>query len=357
MSSWGIKQHANVCTGMSIFEVLSEFSFRALDESRRNFNINREDFASKNELEYLVGCRVVESIKGHIPDLDYERYSILKSMSEGDEYKENDQMSIYYFSIMDMAIQNAHGEEFDFIMPDELFSAFNEADSAALQERAKKNSELYDLINGCILSYGLIDSERLQKTVSKHTSFKISDVRFKEALAGCEALRGTILVDEPLVYSRCFEDPEYYIKEQAKVKGFGYKEFTREEIIQASDVMFVPDNPCYWRLMQLLRRFFRCSDDMSRASAAVLINYAKACRVMKESLVYITNELGMPTREFMKEFVPLYCEYNNCTGKWALKGHTPNDLTKITDPKIYEMAQHMCDKKNGEGKVMPFLAN
>lgn len=357
MSSWGIKQNANVCTGMSIFEVLSEFSFRTLDKSRRNFNIQREDYGCKNELEYLIGCRVVESIKRHMPNLDYERYSILKSISEGDEFQECDQKSIYSFSIMNMAIEKTHNGEISFMLPDELFAAFREADSSALQERAKKNSELYDLINGCILSYGLIDSNRLQKTVSKHTSFKFNDQRFKEALAGCEALHGTILVDEPLVYSRCFKEPEYYIKEQAMVKEFDYKEFSKEELIQAADVMFVPDKPCYWKLMQLLRRFFRCSEDISHVSAAVLINYAKACRIIEESMVYISNELGVPTTEFMKKFVPLYCDYNNCTGKWALKGHTPNEITKIKNPEIYEMAKHMRDKERGPGRVVPFMAN
>lgn len=356
MSSWGM-HNVKVCTGISIFELLAGFSFRALDESRQNFNIRREDFKSKPELEYLLGCRLVESIKKNLPNLDYKRYAILKSITEGDAFWGCDEMSIYSFSIMNMAIDKSNSDVYSFVMPDELFAAFREVDSPAFLNRVKNNSELYDLINGCILSYGVTDSAGLQKTVSKHTSFKFSDERFKEAMAGCEALHGSILVDEPLVYSRCFKEPEYYINEQAKVKEFGYKEFSKEELIHASDVMFVPDNPCYWRLMQLLKRFFKCSDVISRLSAAVLINYAKACRAIDESMEYIFNELGEPTRKFIEEFVPLYCEYNNCTGKWALKGYTPNEMMKMKDPDMYEKMQHIHDKENTPGKVVPFMAH
>jgi len=136
-----------------------------------------------------------------------------------------------------------------------------------------------------------------------------------------------------------------------------YKEFSKEELIQAADVMYVPDNPCYWRLMQLLKKTFRCSDEMSRVSAAVLINYAKACRVLDESMEYIVKELGYVTGDFMGKFMPLYCEYNNCTGKWALKGHTPDDITRVEHPKMYEKMQNMYDRAEGPGKVVPFMAD
>ena len=292
-----------------------------------------------------------------LASLDFERYSILKSIASGDDSWECDAKSIYSFTISNMAIECKMNNIDTFVLPDELFDTFRELDSQSMKERSKQNSELYELINGCIMSYGLIQSSRLKKIVTKHCSFEFNEDRFTEAMNGCEVLHGVIFVDEPLVYSRYFKEPKYYIKEQAKMKKYDYKEFSKEELIFASDIINVPDNPCYWRLTQLIKKSFKCSDEMSRASTAVLINYAKACRVLDESMEYIIKELGYVTGDFMGKFMPLYCEYNNCTGKWALKGHTPDDIMKIEHPEMYEKMQHMHDSEKGPGKVVPFMAD
>ena len=122
----------------------------------------------------------------------------------------------------------------------------------------------------------------------------------------------------------------------------------------AANPEYIPETPCYWKLMQLLKRYFKCNDELCQTSAAVMINYAKASRVIDETMKYIVQELGLLTGNFIGEFMPLYCEYNNCTGKWALKGHTPNEITKVKDPKLFKKMQNIQDRDEGPGMVLPF---
>ncbi len=358
MSSISMMQYGNIDTDMSLFDVISGYSFRALNDFRHKLEIPSEDYKNKEELIQLIVCRVKAKFTEKIPCLDYKRYSILKSISDGnDDSMECDGRSLYSFVIIEMALEHHSGGEVKFILPDELIDAFRNQDTPDMMENARQNSKLYDLLNGCISSYGLIDSARLKQIVNRHAGFEFDNERFQKAMANCEALHGMILVDEPLVYSRCFKDPEYYIKEQSKLKEFDYKEFSREELIQAADVMYVPESPCYWKLMQLLKKYFRCSDKMCRSSAAVLINYAKACRDIDETMKYIVRELGLLTGGFIGEFMPLYCEYNNCTGKWTLKGYTPNEIMKEQNPDLHEEFLSMQDMENGPGRVLPFMAD
>jgi len=190
MSSIGMMQHPEVCIDMSIFDVLSDFSFRKLDESRKKFNILRDDYRNKNELVQLIGRSVQEKFSERLYKLDYERYSILKCISDGDDFWECDGRSIYSFIISDMAIECKLNDKSMFVLPDELFDVFREIDSPALAERSKQNSELYELINGCMMSYGLIHSTILKNIISKHISFKFDDDRFREAMNDCEAVQG-----------------------------------------------------------------------------------------------------------------------------------------------------------------------
>ena len=104
----------------------------------------------------------------------------------------------------------------------------------------------------------------------------------------------------------------------------------------------------------MLKRHLKVSDDKCRAGAAVLINNARACRDFDYSMMFIVREIGLVTGEFMEEFIPFYAELNNCTGKWALKGHTPNEITKIMNPDLYNAAQSMYEGKRGMAEIMPF---
>ena len=351
-----MKRWTEIDIGESLFDILEGYSFKQLNIARYKYNIHSEEFNDMDELMRAVGSKILEAFKDHIPCLDYERYSILKRIADGEGIENQcDAHSLYSFLISDMALKS-NKEDGICILPVELFNIFRELDSPFMKENAKRNSELYQLINGCLVSYGLIDIAKLKAIVEKHIGYEINDIDFRKLLDSCELVHGMILTEEPLVISRNMDIKRvpYFISEQEKVNMFDYKEFAKEELLHASNFLYVPETPCYWKLIMMLKRYFHCSEEISRCSAAILINNAKACREFDESMKFIVQELGYVTGAFMGEFMPFYGELNNCTGKWALKGHTPNEITKILDPELYKKAQEMQENDEGPGRIIPF---
>ena len=298
--------------------------------------------------------RVQVRFEENIKRLDLERYNILKSVADGDDSWICSEGSYYTFTVSEMAVPCKGNSDAKYILPDELINIFKSVESPEAKEQAKLNSEVYDLICGCILSYGLIDVPNLEEIVNRHLGYELTGAKFKEKLEDCEALLCTITVADQLVYSRCLDNPQYYIDEQDKVSDFDYKEFTREEIVNAADVGYIPDNPCYKSVRNLLNRHYKCAEDRINLCLATLINYAKACRMANEALAFIACSLGEFSEKFMEEFMPLYCEYNNCTGKWALKGYTPNEITRIKNPELIElMARNMAEYRTNRNEAPP----
>jgi len=354
----GMLQFGKINTDIRIYDVIKKYNFKSLDEIRQRSGIPSDVFESKDELALLISKNIEKGYNKKIPCLDYKRYSILKGVAEGGDADDLcDPRSLFSFMICDMAIATESKWEKSFVLSRELLDIFMNMDSVELAETAVRNTELYDLINGCMVSYGLIGFNEFKEIVEIHIDYDIGDNDFQEAVDGCELVHGMVMTSGNQIVTRMMKPKrlQYFIDEQDKVKDFDYKRFSKEELVHAADLEYVPDTKSYRKLMGILRNHFGCDEKLCRVSAAILINYAKACRDMDDAMAYIVPELGNVTPKFMGDFIPMYCEYNNCTPKWALKGHTPNEITKIKNPELFRMMENANADMTESTTVMPFI--
>ncbi|MBN2558658.1 MAG: SEC-C domain-containing protein [Clostridia bacterium] len=355
MISMNIHEKTTIRTGEALHKILMSYTDKKLYEVRRQFEISGGGIQGKAKLVSLLEGGIRDIFQKRIYYLDYERYCILRHISDNGEINESfADKDLYAFMNIGMVFEYGETGSEIIVVPGDLIDIFKEHDGKALEVNARENSELFVLINGCLNSYGLIDYASLFKIVGSHSDIRIDDNRFRRALKECEALHGMILPEDDFVYSRSFDNPSYFVDEQAKFKELGYKEFTREQLVINADLLIKPSSHCSLRLLRLLRKHFKANDEKLGMAVSVLIWNARCCREAEESLAFIIHELGKITGGFLNEFMPLYAAYNNETGKFALKGHTPGEVMKIQYPQLHENLVDINAYGSGNGKVIPF---
>jgi hypothetical protein len=325
--------------GVTLQEILETYSRDRLKSVREVYGLAE---LRKQDGKYIFDswiCEICRCFRDTLEMIDYEGYCTLAAI-------ESDDSSIESFSGRCVMAFESSGCVFPLLTPEgeirmlpkELMDIFKEEDCEALKKNSLYNDEMYKLINGAMYLYGLMDYPRFFSLIKENTECKFDDREFRKLLKNCEAYHGLIAHDVEIVYSRCYENLEYFKKEQRKFQKYGYREFSREELMSA-DWLNVKNTPENMNMMLLLNRVFDADMELCRASVGVFITNAKCCRKPEHSLAYVSIELGEVTDEFVEEFLPLHCEINNSTPNFALLGHTPNEIMLMQSPELYEVTK------------------
>ncbi|MFO7612631.1 MAG: hypothetical protein R6W99_09155, partial [Clostridia bacterium] len=227
MISMNYYDKTTIRTGEALHKILMSYTDKKLYEIRQEFEIPGGGIQGKVKLVNMLEDGIRSIFKKRIYYLDYERYCILRHISDNGEINESfGDKDLYAFMNIGMVFESTEMGKEIIVIPSDLIDIFREHDGKELEANARENSELFVLINGCLNSYGLIDYAGLFEIVGSHSDICLDDNRFRRALKECEALHGMILPEDDFVFSRSFDNPSYFVDEQAKFKELGYKEFT-----------------------------------------------------------------------------------------------------------------------------------
>jgi len=323
-------------TLQEILETYTEGRLKSVKEVYELPDLKKQD--GKYIFESWIG-EICRCFRETLKMIDYEGYCTLASIESDDSNLESfNGRCIMAFKGSGCVFPLLTPEGEICMLPQEFIDIFKEEDSENLRNNSIYNDEMYKLINGAMYLYGLMDYPGFYALISRNTGHRFDDLEFRRLLNNCEAYHGLIAYDDEIVYSRCFDNLEYFKKEQRKFRKYGYREFSREELMSA-DWLNVKNTPENMDMMLLLNRVFDADMELCRASVGIFITNAKCCRKPEHSLAYISIELGEVTDEFVEEFLPLHCKINNSTPNFALLGHTPNEIMLMQSPELYEVSK------------------
>ena len=337
-----------------IEDVFAAMSKSELTERRKMLRLKNAGALNKNELAKAVAAAVLERAEVLFELIEIEQYEWLAELSEADgvvNVEEEDLSALeWLYSIGWISFGHVANRR-SVVMSQELMEVFRKVDGKGLRALAEQNSQWIILASGLAYYYGVLSSQEMLDALNHLTGEEIDEDRLKAVIA-INAAEGawSIAFEDDWFFDFRVWDHETTRLEQDEYEALTAYPFTYEQIYEAGQIDFIERNAAVDKLLQLLLKEWQCDDEEAKARLDDWLTLLKNGDGITEVIEIIEDSLGFPTKKLAKKTVDLLVELNNSTRRWALKGHTPQEIHQLSQPGSNVVLLH---RPNGGDTVGP----
>lgn len=225
------------------------------------------------------------------------------------------------------------------IMPKELLQVYDNLQSNDLQKTAVRNTKWHKLTEGMLYYYGVMQQEILIAQIEKIINEKIDSFEFLHVMKIAETMYQSfeIEVDKNIYVDSRVDEPDFILVEQSKRKEIPYYPFTEQELLQSSDVDFMPST----KGLKKLRKYILHNFDIKEIDVLnILDNFIIICNIDQKPtapLQYLNEVFEFNSEQQFHEFVQLVMNATNEVRLWILKGHTPTEISQMNNSNLKEL--------------------
>lgn len=311
-------------------EVLHTLTKDQLTEIRRYLNVKGVSKAKKDELITILEKEIIERSWFIFSNLDASQYKEI-----GKIVKQNGVTDTFNWDEIQIEILKNRGLVFPGMVdgkrvlqvPQELVYVFRESDGKELKDRVHQNSEYYQLVQGLLYYYGIINYYDLYNLISRYK--KIDDTLllfiFQAIEQGAE-FYGNINVFSSGYACEWVENPEEIKQEHNMRENLDYYPLTYSQVMKAGQEDYVDKTPEFYKLSRLLVDSFAMDPEDTEAIIGVLWYQIQNNQPLKNAIEVLQEFVEFPNEKVLRTFVDLFTQFHNGTRQWALKGHRPMDV-------------------------------
>lgn len=274
-----------------------------------------------------------QSLPAELPQVlnmfDDTRYKILKRMSDrgGRTYFSIGNLELDYFKERGLIFPGSLDDEKVLVTPQEVLDVFREMDGPAYRERVRKNTELIQLTQGMVFSYGMLRYYEFKVMLSRY--MEIPDeyrTKMMYLLAdAAEYYRTFWLRSSEIIDSRIL-DPQELKAEQEARPDLPYYPFTKAQLLRAADPDYVERTPSFQAFVNYLRKYYRVDREEAELMVEICVEEAQTGATLQEQIEDLQGHFDTPNLQALNSLVAHLVELINNSRQWIIKGHTPMEL-------------------------------
>lgn len=219
------------------------------------------------------------------------------------------------------------------VMPSELVEAFAKLERlSGIPAHVKRNTENIKLTQGLLYYYGVLPEEELEERLTELAGQPSEAERdVFEVLVDALDFGAMYDVDEDGLYSNLdVEDPQGLLRIQRSRDDIDYRAFTRAELLKAGEPEYVERTQAHQELASYISREYRVDKQEADVIAEICADTFKNGKSMSAAFEILQFEFSIEDEATINDFAGLLARLNNGTRQWALKGHRPEELSRIS---------------------------
>lgn len=217
-------------------------------------------------------------------------------------------------------------------MPEELINQYNLLNIIEIERVIQRNTEWILLAQGMLYYYGVMDAWRLIKNVEKYVDQKVNIDEFIDVLSfSCYFYEYMDMTDYGYRDSRV-HDSRAIIAEHNKRHDVDYYPFTKKYLLKTGNRNNRSLSPEMKSFTDFLLLNYDIPKDGIYEISDQLINIINMGLNPSVIIEYLETWIEIPSFEYLQILTTKVTELYNNTRQWALKGHTPGELFKVSSP-------------------------
>ncbi|HEU4962238.1 MAG TPA: SEC-C metal-binding domain-containing protein, partial [Bacilli bacterium] len=241
-------------------------------------------------------------------------------------------------------------EEKVLLTPPEVLHVFRELDTNSYRERVRVNTELIQLTQGLLFYYGTLSLGEYHDLLHQHMDVPFSMGEVLDVLSEAREFHPTLYFDRQGISDVRVVD-SHWVKEEHRIRhDLSFYPFTKAQLLRAGQPDFVDRTPHFRAFVQYLQKSYRLDRLESEFIVEECVEDTLTNCSLQEQMDYLQTTVEIPDIDVLNEIAGYLVELSNNTRQWALKGHTPRELSprkqEQTQPKVGRNALCPC----GSGK-------
>ncbi len=351
---------------MQLLEALLNLTKEELDAIRQLYGFKNISNLLKAEKAEQLAALLPPRYAFMLERLDQEAYDALVTILTHDIEERSvdlDQDSMAVLVQHALVFSDKVEEDLCLFFPDELAEAFRLAQSDALRERIRRNTEWVALTHGMLHYYGAMDAVQVHRQLEALTGQPVPYPEMLQVLGFARAYYERMEQTDTGFCDIRVQEPAVVLKEQRLRSEVPFRPLSREQLLAASVPDFLMPSP----EMDKFRSFVRSHYKVDREDVESLLLDLQDAMQGSESfdvLMPILDQwLDPPSATRISALFQHLRAFYHATPQWILKGHSPADLRKEgpklaqplpdVQPEIASGTVHSASNKIGRNELCP----
>jgi hypothetical protein len=298
-----------------------------LDNIRRAFNISGASTLKKAELIDFLSDAILYDVEEVINNFDSERFELISKLIKNNGIcKLNDLPFLNWEYYLDLGIvfPCLTDHEAVMIMPSEIFDIIKPLINLNTKRQLKKNQEITNIIKGMVNFYGCISKIDAWKICEQLTNQRIP----YEYITDLSNYYYEIVSYSIYICNVEVVDIPHILKEHRIRHNLEYCKFTKEQFILASQDDYIFQNKEVIDFSKILMKNFDFTQDELTDYLCEIHSRINNDFNPNAIAQFAIENLEIPSEDVLKNILDHLFKVMNSVPHWALKGHTPNSVTK-----------------------------
>lgn len=346
------KKWTDIEVPLSLADALARLSKTELSAIRVNLNVKGASALNKKELSVLLAQHIIEALPVLLLSFDLTRYNVLKQTAAcgGFASLPLEPRQVNYFTERGLLFPGKYKGQKMLVMPVEVMQAFAACDHASCEEAASRNTELIRLTVGLLYYYGTLNIDQLAEMAAAHTEKVPRIFDYVNLIEDADHYYKYDIKGDSAGFSHGKASNAENVKKEHKArKELPFYPFTKEQLMLAGEPGFVDRNAAYQAFVDFIDGNYKIKREEADELIQECVFAVQNDRTPNQLFQFLQEFLEIGSLDMTKAFMEHIIQLHNHTRHWALKGHTPNELSP-------EPSKVIVQAPPGNGKVIDFTA-
>ena len=356
------KRWSEIHVPLRLEDALARLTKVELTRLAKNLDLSKVSQLKKQELIEVLQRRIPERVNEIFLTFDQERYSIVKRivLSNGHTFTfDLNEDQLHYFLICGIIFPGTVDGRRAVVMPQEIMMVFEQIiNKDEYLTRIRRNTEWLRLTYGMLYYYGTLSFHQIEAMLEKYTGEKIAWRDYHPLLKEAEIYSGDVWRSKiGYSYYRVI-DPHKVQREHQARPSLDYYPFSKEQLLRAGATDYVERNLAYRDLVIFIMKNYEITKEEADRLVDECAWETNLDAPLQKIVELLQSELEFNSKEFLEKLVSKVVLLMNSTRQWALKGHSPEELStrekkNVTPPKRSEVIDFKTKQKVGRNDPCP----
>ena len=305
-----------------------------------NLNINKLSSLKKEDLKNKIIGEYQEKLNIYLENMDEERFKyILELANEGGYRESKDMMNediVYYFSKLGIIFTGNINDRFVLIMPEEVQNLVSNRNNSQFMKQLKRNEEVIRLFWGMCYYYGAIEVSQFKRLVKGYIDYDISNININFMFEDAAKYYDEFEFEGDLGNDSAVLEPRKILEEHGKRADLEFYPFKKEELLKVAKIDYTDESMAYKRMHDFLSNNFDMEDEDAKDLIVDLTYDIKNNETTDEVIAEFLRNFDIDDIELANIISMHVLDFAENTRQWAIKGYTPEELSKASRLRIKE---------------------
>ncbi|CAG7647856.1 hypothetical protein PAESOLCIP111_05476 [Paenibacillus solanacearum] len=308
---------------------LAKLTKGELSAIRGHLDIKGASSLKKQELIDLLADKLSAMLPVLLSKMDEARFRILKQVAGrgGRAYLPLEPEQLEYFKQRGLLFTGTYKGNRTLLLPQPLVKSFEAADSPALRETVRRNTEWIQLTQGMLFYYGVLGLAHLESLLKQHTGANLNVTAYlavmEDALPYYDNMKRTA---HGFAHYRVWDENKVLEAHRIRADVPLYP-FTKSQLKLASEPEFMERSAAIQAFTGFIKKNYEISADAAEHLVEECVYAIRSGEMPNQVLEFLQSQMDIADLELLKAFMAHIMILHNSTRQWELKGYTPDELS------------------------------